>query len=152
MLTVDVVADDPRALACADSIVSALRSSFPRIDGHPQGEWAVTVLCAGSAEISRLHSEFFGDSSDTDVMSFPSGGDLSETEGYLGDVAISVDVAEIQAREQGHGLDRELPYLALHGVLHLLGYRDDADDDKQTMMDAQEKLFGLWVSERLGQT
>ena len=58
----------------------------------------------------------------TDVLSFPLGEKGPDGKFYLGDIVIAVPVAFRQARAKGHGLDRELRLLAIHGFLHLLGY------------------------------
>jgi probable rRNA maturation factor len=127
-----------------------LGASFPRIDNHPEGDWSAVVLLTDSQEISELHGRFFGDASDTDVMSFPSGDDLGGHSGYLGDIAISLDVAAAQAEQQKHSLGRELSYLALHGLLHLLGFRDEDEKERAAMLDVQDRLMAAWESEQAG--
>lgn len=108
----------------------------------------MSVMLAGSEAISALHAEFFDDPSDTDVMSFPSG-DLESGDGtYLGDVAISATVAKIQAREHGHTFEREVAFLALHGLLHLLGYSDLTQEGKQEMLAIQESMLAVWEHEQ----
>lgn len=150
MLVVELAGSDPRASAHARDVPTILQSAFPQIDCHPGGEWSMSVLLAGSDEMSRLHERFFGDASDTDVMSFPSGDDLTSNDGYLGDIAISLDVAAAQAEEQRHSLGRELSYLALHGLLHLLGFRDDTAEDRAAMLAVQDGLLRAWDEERAG--
>ncbi len=58
----------------------------------------------------------------TDVLSFPLGEKGPDGKFYLGDIAVAVPVAFRQSRAKGHGLDRELRMLAIHGFLHLLGF------------------------------
>jgi probable rRNA maturation factor len=74
----------------------------------------------------------------TDVLSFPLGDKGPDGKYYLGDIVIAVPVAARQAREKGHGLDRELRVLAVHGFLHLLGYDHDAGIEEE-----ERKLHGL---------
>ena len=150
MLTIEFAGNDPRAAAYLCDIGAVLRASFPRIDNHPAGEWSVNVLLTGSEEISQLHGRFFGDASDTDVMSFPSGDDLGDHDGCLGDIAISMDVATAQAEQQRHSLGRELSYLALHGLLHLVGFRDDDEKKRAAMLGVQDNLLAVWERERAG--
>ena len=145
-LSVEIVARGAPAVD-ADVISSVLCASFLHVAPHGDGTWDVTVLLARSAEISSLHSRFFGDASDTDVMSFPSGDHISEGAGYLGDIAISIDVAISQAARHGHSVDLECAYLALHGLLHLMGYRDDDDESRAAMIAAQDELFESWERE-----
>jgi probable rRNA maturation factor len=126
----------------AEGVRHAISLAAEWCDSMPAGNWSVSVLIAGSEQIKRLHAEFFSDPSDTDVMSFPSGDDLTAQEGYLGDIAISLDVASTQAREAGHSLAREIVYLALHGLLHLTGWEDTTEAQRQAMLDVQDTLLG----------
>lgn len=150
MLTVEFAGNDPRAAAHVCDVGAVLKASFPRIDSHPVGDWGVIILLTGGEEISQLHERFFGDASDTDVMSFPSGDDLGEYGGHLGDIAISLDVAVVQAEQQHHSLGRELSYLALHGLLHLLGFRDDDESERAAMLGVQDDLLAAWEHEQVG--
>ena len=68
----------------------------------------------------------------TDVLSFEGDG--------LGDIAIATGVAKRQAREAGHSYQTELRVLALHGLLHLLGYDHEDPDDKGRMARAEARL------------
>ncbi|MBA2454832.1 MAG: rRNA maturation RNase YbeY [Chloroflexia bacterium] len=150
MLKILFAGNEPRAAAHLCDIETVLMESFPLIDNRPEGEWSVTVLLTGSEEISHLHGRFFGDASDTDVMSFPSGDDPHDDGGYLGDIAISLDVATAQAQLERHSLGRELSYLALHGLLHLLGYRDEDEMERAAMLEFQDALFAAWKHKMAG--
>ena len=82
-----------------------------------------TCLITGDDDLRRLHREFLGKDSPTDVLSFPSGDEA----GLLGDLAISLDRARAQAAERNHSLADEVRILMLHGLLHLLGYDHETD-------------------------
>ena len=82
-----------------------------------------SCLLTRDAELQRLNRTFLGHDYATDVLSFPSG----SRSGFLGEIAISVDRAREQAREQGHAAADELKILMLHGVLHLLGMNHETD-------------------------
>jgi probable rRNA maturation factor len=69
-----------------------------------------------------LNGRFRGKDEATDVLSFPTGG-----RGRLGDIAISLGRARLQAREFGHSTETEVRVLMLHGLLHLLGMDHEAD-------------------------
>jgi len=84
----------------------------------------LTVVLAGDRLLHRLNRTYRSQDRPTDVLSFPAGGG----EAGLGDVVISVERAERNAREGGRTLPREIDVLALHGFLHLLGYDHEADD------------------------
>jgi probable rRNA maturation factor len=91
-------------------------------------------LCT-DAEIADLHQRFMDIPGPTDVISFP--GDTQ----YLGDIAVSFDTAAMQAIDAGHPVARELAYLALHGLLHLLGYDDITPAEREQMLTRQDELI-----------
>ena len=79
-----------------------------------------------------------------DVLSFPSneGDALSAVpDGFLGDIAISIDRAKAQAEEYGHSFERELSFLTVHGCLHILGYDHMNDEERQEMFALQDKIL-----------
>jgi probable rRNA maturation factor len=82
----------------------------------------VSLAFVGEQAIRTLNRKFMKKDKPTDVLSFPLGEKGPDGQFYLGDIVIAVPVADRQAREKGHGLDRELRLLAIHGFLHLLGY------------------------------
>jgi probable rRNA maturation factor len=94
----------------------------------------------------------------TDVLSFPADPALAEaTAGHpaLGDIVIATGVAKRQARDAGHSHQTELRVLALHGLLHLLGYDHEAPDDNGRMRRAEIRLrkkggLRLGLMERAG--
>jgi probable rRNA maturation factor len=101
-----------------------------RLDLHSS---EFSVWLTNDRKVRSLNSRFRHKDGYTDVLSFPNlpgetepGLDLS----YLGDIIISVPTAHRQARAGGHGLERELRILIIHGVLHLLGYDHETDRGK----------------------
>ena len=92
-----------------------------------------TCLITSDRELHKLNSQFLGHDYATDVLSFPSG----TTEGELGDLAISVEHAEAQARQFGHTRLDEIRILMLHGVLHLAGM--DHENDGGEMARAERR-------------
>jgi probable rRNA maturation factor len=95
----------------------------------------VTVLLTSDVAIRRLNRQFRGKNTATDVLSFPA---LEMVEGIAGDLAISVETARRQAREQGHSLGIEIKVLMLHGLLHLAGYDHESDHGE---MARRERLL-----------
>lgn len=89
---------------------------------------AVCVLITGNSSMRRLNSRFRGKSRPTDVLSFPA---TASANGFAGDIAISLDIAEHNARFLGHSINDEIRILILHGILHLAGY--DHENDKGEM-------------------
>jgi probable rRNA maturation factor len=94
----------------------------------------VALLLTGDRRIRRLNAQYRGMDTPTDVLSFPGPGG----EAGLGDIVISVETAERNARALGRTLVRELDVLALHGFLHVLGYDHETDDG--TMDRLERKL------------
>jgi probable rRNA maturation factor len=84
----------------------------------------VALVLTGDRAVRALNVRYRGQDRPTDVLSFPGGG----TEVELGDIVISVETAERNARAQRRTLARELDVLALHGFLHVLGYDHETDD------------------------
>ena len=64
-----------------------------------------------------------------------------EVERNLGDIYISIDKARSQAEEYGHGLLRELSFLAVHGFYHLLGYDHMTEEEEKVMFKKQEEVL-----------
>jgi probable rRNA maturation factor len=84
----------------------------------------LTVLVTGSREIRALNVRFRDEKCATDVLSFPS---PLFSDGFAGDIAISVDIAARNARGLGHSTRDEICILILHGILHLAGYDHERD-------------------------
>ncbi len=84
----------------------------------------VAVVLAGDRLLRRLNRDYRGKDAPTDVLSFAAG----DADGSLGDIVISVETAERNARARGASLARELDVLVLHGLLHLLGHDHETDD------------------------
>ena len=87
----------------------------------------------------------------TDVLSFPMFEreeipELKEESGesdILGDIIISVEKVEEQAKEYGHSFEREIAYLTTHGMLHLLGYDHMIEDEKKVMRKREEEILAI---------
>ena len=101
------------------------------------------VCLLSDAGIRRYNKQFRGADDSTDVLSFPAERHRNGRPGYLGDVLISVETARENARRYGLRLEEEIEVLALHGVLHLLGYDHERDDGEMARLERR------W-SERLG--
>ena len=98
--------------------------------------------------MEELHIKWMDEPGPTDVLSFPM--DLPEKKGdivTLGDIVIAPAVAEKQALTAGHSTESEIYILAVHGLLHILGY-DHADPDEEKVMFAlQEKIVKEWQTQ-----
>lgn len=98
---------------------------------RPGQSGEVSVLLTDDAEIRTLNREFRGIDRATDVLSFEGPPELPEV---LGDIVISLDTASRQAAHFGHETSTEIAILGLHGGLHLLGFDDQTDTDRQDMV------------------
>jgi probable rRNA maturation factor len=92
----------------------------------------VALVLAGDRTLHRLNRDYRGKDKPTDVLSFPG------EEAGLGDIVISVETAERNARRLGRTLPQEIDVLALHGFLHVLGYDHEKDDG--TMDRLEQRL------------
>jgi probable rRNA maturation factor len=134
-LAVTVAAPDERTSA-GRGLGAWLAAAAPR---RARGE--VTVALVSDWRMRTLNRTFRGRNYATDVLSFPAEPHGPAPRGgprYLGDVVIGMGVARRQAAEAGHPLTIELRVLALHGLLHLLGY--DHEVDEGTMARIEERL------------
>jgi probable rRNA maturation factor len=103
----------------------------------------VTVAVVSDRRMRVLNRAFRGKDCATDVLSFPIGAEapaVPADSAGLGDIVIASGVAERQAREHRHGIGTELRLLALHGLLHLLGYDHEHPGDQGRMARAEARL------------
>ena len=110
----------------------------------------VSVVLTDNDTIHLYNREYRSVDRATDVLSFPSdeGEQLfAPPDGFLGDIMISVPKAETQGAELGHSTERELMFLTVHGVLHLLGYDHIQPDDEKIMLRAQQSIISLLTEE-----
>ncbi len=103
----------------------------------------LTILVDTPDRIQTLNREFRNVDSVTDVLTFPAWeGEISlSADGYLGDIMICYERAKEQAASYGHSLKRELSFLAVHGVLHLLGYDHMTEADERVMREKQTAIL-----------
>jgi probable rRNA maturation factor len=105
----------------------------------------LSILLTDDAYIRTLNREHRGKDRPTDVLAFPQEGEAGETPELaapgqlLGDVVISLDTAERQARSRRRALLDEVSFLLAHGILHLVGYdhQDDAEEARMNAMTQQ---------------
>src|SRR5690554_1295947 len=97
-----------------EELLQALADKTAAMEGYSQGE--VSFALVDNEQIRELNKVYRGIDEPTDVLSFPM------DEEIWGDIIISIDKVISQAEEYGHSLERELGFLVVHGILHLLGY------------------------------
>lgn len=102
------------------------------------------VIIVDNEYIHKINKEYRGVDRPTDVISFAleDEPDIKLDHRILGDIYISIDKAREQANEYGHSLKRELCFLTVHGVLHLLGYDHmKSKKDEEIMFGKQDKIL-----------
>src|SRR5687768_6034936 len=97
----------------------------------------MTIAIVPDGRVQQLNRRYRRTDAPTDVLSFP-----SDERGYLGDVVIAAGVARRQAKQAGHSLQHELRVLALHGLLHLLGYDHEHDAGRMARVEARLRRRG----------
>jgi len=102
-----------------------------------EGDFEVSVSFVINEEIKELNREYRNVDSETDVLSFPMNEEF-EGVNILGDIVISTQKIIEQAEEFDHSREREMIYLTVHSMLHLLGY-DHMVEDEKSLMRAKEK-------------
>src|SRR5690606_31641804 len=119
---------------------------------HPRAE--LSIVLVDEATMAEHNKRWMGEEGPTDVLAFPMDELRPGTEdgdppvGLLGDVVICPTVAARQATKAGHGLADELHLLAVHGILHLLGYDHAEPDEHAEMFAVQARLLAEWQAER----
>ena len=112
------------------------------IDGE-RAEISLTLVSL--EEIRELNRDYRDVDRETDVLSFPQFECVEDMPEFgelcLGDVVICLDKVEEQAKELGHSFERELIYLFVHSLLHLLGYDHMEEDEKQEMRKREEQVM-----------
>jgi probable rRNA maturation factor len=128
-LTVDVVS---AGRLRAPGLARWLETTAPRT---ARGE--VVVALVSDARVRLLNARYRAKNSPTDVLSF-----AAEEPGFLGEIVIASGVARRQALEAGHPVQVELRVLALHGLLHLLGYDHERDDGRMARVERRLRRKG----------
>jgi len=145
------VTDQHGRPAAGQGLARWLESVAPR---RARGQ--VTVALVPDPVMRRLHRRFAGDPRLTDVLSFPAGPLVPErrargrpgareaaaAQAVLGDIVIAAGRAARQARLAGHSLRTELRVLALHGLLHLLGFDHHTDSGRMARLERRLRRLG----------
>jgi len=114
----------------------------------------LSVVFVTNETIQRLNKDYRNKNEVTDVLSFPLYSQdeikksIKDTPIALGDIVISYNQAKEQAETYGHSLEREVCFLAVHGLLHLLGYTHDTEEEEREMFLLQEQVLKEFQLER----
>ena len=117
-----------------------------------EGSVEVSVTFVNNDQIKEYNAQYRNKNIETDVLSFPMGEngvyDVNPETGakILGDIVISIEKAQEQAKAYGHSMQREVGFLTAHSMLHLLGYDHENNNLERVRMREKEEL----VMEQLG--
>lgn len=113
----------------------------------------ISITLTTPAEIRKINNQFRNIDKETDVLSFPmfekneldemvqaGKNDIPET---IGDVIVSIERVQEQAKEYGHSFERELAYMIVHGFYHLMGYDHMVEEDKVIMRAKEENVLNM---------
>jgi len=145
-------------VGCIKFTIKKLLQGALRYLGQPENNIEMSLSFVAPAEIEELNGKYRGVDSVTDVLSFPTADnperkilDVNEVsldcvnpqtgKINIGDVIICLQRAKEQAAEYNHSLKRELCFLSLHGLLHLLGYDHVKAEDEEEMMRIQNEIL-----------
>lgn len=129
-------------------VILKVVKTIAKLGGIPKNT-ELSVLLVDNAYIKDLNFIYRKMNVPTDVLSFAMN-ELSEGEpnvkfneelNVLGDIVISLEKAEEQSREYGHSMERELGFLVAHGMLHLLGYDHETEDEEKVMRQLEKKIL-----------
>ena len=116
-----------------------------------QSKLYVSITLTTPDNIHKINKQYRDVDRETDVLSFPMfekeeleskiNSQNFEHEDILGDIVISIDRVKEQAKEYGHGFEREFAYMIVHGFYHLMGYDHIEEADKKIMRPKEEKVL-----------
>ena len=134
--------------------ITALHQAALRILSftHCEQQCELSIALVDDREMRRLNLEYRGIDRSTDVLSFalqeaeepPILGSQEGLESFpiiLGDVILSIDTIQQQAQEFGHSFEEELYFLVIHGILHLVGYDHQTDEEAHVMENLERRIM-----------
>ena len=149
---IDIIVDSPQweATPGAEATVRRALTESGIATGANFTDRMLAVLLTDDAAIRRLNAQWRGIDKPTNVLSFPPAPNADAQFGAvksLGDIAIAFETTAREAAEEGKPFDHHLAHLAVHGLLHLLGYDHDTESAATTMEQFERVILG-----RLGVT
>lgn len=138
------------------SVTQSAIVSFARhvlVSEAMSGPWIFGIHFVDDPTMMRAHAEFMGIDTPTDIMTFSyDGNGFGSTVGGSdepecgGDLVICVDRAAENARDAGWMTEHELFFLICHGLLHILGWDDETDQQRANMLNRQSYLLAAWLA------
>ena len=146
-----IISKEPEDIGIEDSIVEDIKRAVETIgELYDVKDNEVSITLTDDKMIHELNRNYRGIDRPTDVLSFAFResdepdiitDEIDEAVDVLGDIIISVERAKMQAEDYGHSLRREIVFLTVHGMLHLLGYDHMEEADRLEMEQEQEYIM-----------
>lgn len=140
----EILFDDRQdEIEITDSMIDLIKKSISEVISYEEldDNVIVSVSFVNDEEIQALNRDFRGVDKSTDVLSFPLDDEFQLDGRMLGDVVINTRRVLEQAQEFGHSEEREVSYLTVHSILHLLGYDHEDDEDKNIMRFREKEIM-----------
>lgn len=145
---IDVTSDSDFTSFDFDLVHTAVLAT---LNAHNLNKCEVSVLLTDDIRMTELNHEYRGIDAPTDVLAFAMRDDEDSqliNPDVLGDIVISLETAERQAKDALHTLEKEVIFLTVHGVLHLLGYDHQTPEETTLMFEKQDNLLRSICSEQ----
>ena len=153
MCKYEIVYKDIKEEPTYESIVKKVFDKCFEEENLQNSKLYITVTFTNPENIRKINKQYRNIDKATDVLSFPlyEKQELDKKieqqeflhEDVLGDVVISIEKVEEQAKEYGHSFERELSYMLVHGFYHLIGYDHIEEEDKKKMREKEEKILDI---------
>lgn len=141
---IDVLFDDRQdIMEITENNMKAIEKAIETVldSEDKQGDFEVSVSFVTNDEIKLLNREYRNVDSETDVLSFPMDEDEFDGIILLGDIVLSTQKIIEQANDYEHSLEREMLYLTVHSMLHLVGYDHMNSEDKEEMRSKEKEIM-----------
>lgn len=147
----EIIYEDVKPNEQYESTIKRVLKECYEVENLVNSKLIVTVTFTTPENIRKINNKYRNIDRATDVLSFPmfEKDELDKKikeqdficEDVLGDIIISVEKVEEQAKEYGHSFERELSYMVVHGFYHLMGYDHIEEKDKVIMRPKEEKVL-----------
>ena len=147
----EIIYEDVEPNEQYESTIKKVLKECYEVENLVNSKLIITVTFTTPENIRKINNKYRNIDRATDVLSFPmfEKDELDKKikeqdficEDVLGDIIISVEKVEEQAKEYGHSFERELSYMVVHGFYHLMGYDHIEEEDKKKMRPKEEKIL-----------
>jgi len=133
---VNIIIESRRPLPETATLKKAAQKTL-EIEGI-KGDISLNMLFTDNKQIKELNRRYLHRNAPTDVIAFCTNN--KHLTGFIGEIAISVEMAEINSRQYGNSKENELRLYVVHGILHLLGYDDESSKRRKIMEERQGRI------------